>query len=201
MSTVNTTANVEKDYISLFSSEAINEALLLAEKGLFDFFQENENDDLEDLSDSKYPSPDIFYKGKGSTRYIRAFFFSLAARSQGILPLKITFYINALESLFSTANTELSYRIAERVALLLKDNKEERVILFNKIKKAYNFRSKVVHGDYIKLRNNQEEELIEISTMLDNVIRKLLTEHKDLFDEEDNQKLETIFLDLTFNNS
>lgn len=54
--------------------------------------------------------------------------------------------------------------------------------MFETIKKAYHVRSTIVHGEYIK---NKESDLIEISQKLDDILRRILVEHKLDFDNKE----------------
>ncbi|MFC9707274.1 hypothetical protein ACFTRD_03860 [Paenibacillus sp. NPDC056933] len=144
--------------------------------------------------DYKTPTDEIFFKNKKSTRMERAYYFVLSARGSSTLPMKIVYYCTALECLFSTAKTEMNYRIAERVALMLGDNESEKRKYFNLIKKTYDVRSTIVHGSSLK---GKSEELEDVSKGLDQVMRKLLTAKNDIFDKED-KEMENYFLDLVF---
>jgi len=70
--------------------------------------------------------------------------------------------ISALEALFSTKNEkqEISYRLSNRVATLLADNKNERNILRNEIRNYYNLRSKLVHGSVVDVEPNAFGNLV-----------------------------------------
>jgi hypothetical protein len=53
----------------------------------------------------------------------------------------------AFESLYLGSEQELTYKLASRTAFLLRKRKDHRMLVFNNIKKAYNYRSRIVHGD------------------------------------------------------
>jgi hypothetical protein len=55
--------------------------------------------------------------------------------------------VTVLEALISTGKTEISYQLAERIAVLLGDNLGERKEFFYKIKRIYADRSKFIHGN------------------------------------------------------
>jgi len=186
VSEINSTADNLRDVISTFSDEELDRAVSTMEENLFDLDSEENNDNKRELIESKYPTPEVFYESEGSNRYIRAFFFTIAARSQAILSLKIVSYINALECLFSTSRNKISHNVAERAASLVKNTVIERDELYKKIKKAYNVRSRIVHGDPL---NNNEDELAEMSKVLDNLLRNILLEHKNFFKEDTEKKL------------
>lgn len=106
---------------------------------------------------------------KGSQRIERFFFFVGSARSQSDLGLKIAIYCTALESLFCTDPNELTHKVAERVACFLGKATGERVSIYQQIKKAYNIRSKVIHGD--TLSEQAKSEIVTLSINLDEVLR------------------------------
>ena len=64
---------------------------------------------------------------------------------------KLIDYMIALEALFlkKDENNELTYRLALRTALFIRSKKEEINQIRKVIKRAYNIRSKIVHGSGI----------------------------------------------------
>ncbi|OJE28342.1 hypothetical protein A9490_27880 [Bacillus thuringiensis] len=143
----------------------------------------------------KYPDADHLFKSKGSNRVDRARYFTLMARTSCILPMKIVAYCNALECLFTIGTSEVNHKIAERVALILGTSSESKKEYFKLIKKAYNYRSLLVHGQHLK---GEEGSLIEISQKLDDILRQLLVEKHDVFFKGD-KEMEEFFTDLLFN--
>ena len=87
------------------------------------------------------------------------------------LGLKISTYINVLESLFSTDNKELSHKLAERVAFIIGETPDRRIEIYSKIKKAYGIRSKIFHGSGINSKDIKEVH--EISVFCDTLLREL----------------------------
>ena len=53
----------------------------------------------------------------------------------------------AFESLFLRESQEVTYKLALRTAFLLGKIKSKRIEIFKNMKKAYNYRSRIVHGD------------------------------------------------------
>lgn len=144
--------------------------------------------------DYKNPVPDVFLKSKGSERLNRALYFTMGARGRPILPMKIVFYTSALECLFTVGNQEISHKISERVAILLGDNSKSKKELFNTVKIAYSYRSKLVHGQYIK---GEDDDLVDVSQSLDSILRELFNNHNDIFKMKDDE-MEEYFLNLIF---
>lgn len=143
----------------------------------------------------KNPDADHLFKNKGSNRLIRAEYFTLMARTSCILPMKIVSYCNALECLFTIGTAEVNHKIAERVALMLGVSGESKKGYFKLIKKAYDYRSLLVHGQHLK---GEEGSLIEISEQLDDILRQLLVKKHDVFSKTDKEMGE-FFTDLLFN--
>lgn len=185
---------------AIFSNSTLYDDETLYTRSELDLAIEKFQDNAEESSifdkefDYKTPTDEVFFKNQKSTRMERAFYFVLSARGASTLPMKIVYYCTALECLFSTAKTEMNYRIAERVALMLGNNESEKRKYFNLIKKTYNVRSTIVHGSSLK---GKSEELEDVSEGLDQVMRKLLTAKNDIFDKED-KEIENYFLDLIF---
>lgn len=114
-------------------------------------------------------------KVANSNQYNRitiANYFLQHARSCNDLGLKMTSYCSALETLFSNDSTELSHKLSERIAHFLQQDKMDRIELFRNIKKCYEFRSKVIHGDTLK--SGKVEELDSLIVKVDNVCRDIM---------------------------
>jgi len=95
--------------------------------------------------------------------------------------MKIAMYIPIFESLFSSENTEISHKVAERCSYYLGGSREDKIKNYDTVKKAYDIRSKLLHGDKLTEHNKPErnhnrfETQIEISIEIDNLTRILLT--------------------------
>jgi hypothetical protein len=108
----------------------------------------------------------------GSLRYQRFQYFIDIARSSVDVAMKIAQYCSGLEALVSTAQTELSHQVSERVAVTLSLPGERRITLFKLVKEAYGFRSKAVHGASFK--PNDAERLRKCARQIDEVCRALV---------------------------
>ncbi|WP_427137206.1 hypothetical protein [Psychrobacillus psychrodurans] len=142
----------------------------------------------------KLTNSNHFYKSKGSNRMKRASYFAIGARNSSVLPMKIVSYCTALECLFTIGKSEVNHKIAERVAIMIGTSEESKKGIFKLIKEAYNYRSSLVHGQYLK---GTEVELVTISQKLDDILRNLLVANHNIFSENDNV-MEDFFLDLLF---
>lgn len=112
---------------------------------------------------------------KSLVRKDRFYYWVQDARKQDDLLTRISLYITALEALLSTSNSELAHQLSERVAFFLPNlNGVERNHYYRRMKRAYAFRSKGLHGDVIK--SNEIPELNDLSEFLDEVCRRLQRE-------------------------
>lgn len=181
---------------TLSSGEKID--TIISDKDLEQATEKFEPLDLDYYKESefegKYPTADYFYKAKGSTRVIRAGYFIKAARNSSILPMKIISYCTALECLFTVGKSEINHKIAERVALLLGRTSESKKEIFKIIKDAYNHRSSLVHGQYLKVT---DAELSNISFTLDSYLRAIIKNEYDIFEKSD-AEIDEYFLNLLF---
>lgn len=77
----------------------------------------------------------------------------------------------ALESLFLKSEAELNYRLALNISCYLYNTYDERKQNFDKIKKAYGMRSKIIHGDSSSI---DRAELIETLIYIENCFRETI---------------------------
>ena len=132
------------------------------------------NEDEYKMEIWKNPNDVVFRKREEITPIVRGFYNIIGAKNSSLLPMKILFYCAALEALFSYEKTdEISHKIAERVALFIGENTEEKVFIFSQVKKAYSVRSRVIHGSYFK--DNELDGLAKVSKYLDTILRKVYT--------------------------
>ena len=88
-------------------------------------------------------------------RVLRAFHFWDSASCSGTFERKVVELFVALESLFTTGHEEVTFRLATRMAWFL-ENKDanKRMASYQKIKKGYSIRSKIVHGkDFVEAKD------------------------------------------------
>jgi hypothetical protein len=131
----------------------------------------------------------------------RAHYFLRTARTTDDTGVKMALYITCLEILFSNDSAELAHKLSERVACFLELAPKRRREVFAIVKRAYNLRSKVVHGDVVKLKDQKELPFLtrEIDNMLRRIFQRLYLE-KDTLDsiESTNQDREHYFEELYF---
>ena len=80
----------------------------------------------------------------------------------------------AFESLYLGNEQELTYKLALRTAFLLRKRKDFRNIVFTNMKKAYNYRSRIVHGDNPPTRNTLSMIVPKTEDYLRQSIKKFL---------------------------
>jgi len=116
-------------------------------------------------------------------------FLSLA-RGSSFLPLKISSYIEIFETLFTTDNSEVSHKVSERLAFYIGGSGDDKYKNFKIMKTAYGIRSKFVHGQKLDKSIQSIDDLIAISTRMDQIVRLLLTkiivEDSFVFLQDDN---------------
>lgn len=132
----------------------------------------------------------------------RAIHYITLARSQSILPNKISFYTAFLETLFTTDSTEISHKVSERAAKFLGGEFEtikDNYILF---KSAYDIRSKYMHGQKLnkKYKNAGMQKIVEVSNIIDILCREILSrvliEYSQIFSSYTEKQLDEWFIDL-----
>lgn len=106
---------------------------------------------------------------KGTSRISRAYYLVQSARSQSDLALKISLYCSVLEAIYITNASEIVHQLAERVAYFLEEDGELRYKTYRALKKAYDVRSKIVHGDVIK--QSALDDLHNVSILCDDLCK------------------------------
>jgi hypothetical protein len=102
----------------------------------------------------------------------RALYYLQAARAAPEISLKIAHYVTCLEALFCSDATEVSHKLAERLALFIGKTTSERIDIFRSAKAAYGIRSKTAHGDRLAAR--QVKDAVNVSVGCDELIRRAL---------------------------
>ncbi len=112
-----------------------------------------------------------YFKSAKLGRKMMAWIYILHARAINALTIKVLMYITAMEALVSTSTTELSHQVSERVAILLGVDAEDRLSIYNDIKKGYGVRSKTAHGEPLK---ETEQDVKDMLISLDDYMRRLM---------------------------
>lgn len=133
-------------------------------------------------------------------RLTRALYFLQAARAASYLPERVAYSCTCFESLVSTSASELAHQVAERVAILIGKDPDECVEIYRNLKRAYDTRSKLVHGGRL---TRQEHWYVTDSVNCDSYLRRLLhvlLANRDLSDaiEQDENSVNEFFLKRLF---
>lgn len=108
-------------------------------------------------------------------RLNRSISFLNQARSTSFLPSKISNYILLAECLFSADDSkEISHKIAQRIANYIGDSISDKKEIFKLIKKAYDVRSRYLHGQTLSTGSKTNDVLRDISFQLDSVMRRVM---------------------------
>ena len=106
-----------------------------------------------------------------------------------------------MEAIFGpTDPRETTYRLSQRVAFFLGENRKEIINMFRITKKSYSWRSKIVHG--LRLIKLSDDESIRISYDLQEIMRKAILailQNKELVVEIDGKRREQFLDGLVFN--
>ena len=184
---------------TIFSRQELRKAISLAKDFVFPCLSFKPEGGLQNLL-SALRAPTLTSQ-PSTSRMSRALNFAAGARAFNDVGWKDVLYCTALESLFSTDATELTHKVSHRIAIFLGNTIEQRTNLFAKVKKAYTFRSKVVHGDVIGKENTDQVAAVctEIDAILRQIILKIAT-NPDLLKLFQGSKdtLEKYFLESSF---
>lgn len=85
--------------------------------------------------------------------------------------MKFVNLITALESLFNRGKDQISHIISRHLALVISENKKEFEDNYKRIKKIYNIRSQIVHGQKLKANG---KNIMESMDELQNLTRKAI---------------------------
>jgi len=114
---------------------------------------------------------------KGTSR-VERFFYLLwtTIRDEHDLGFRITYLIQALETLFASDKGELTYRLSLRVALLSSDVQEQQIKTYELLKVCYGVRSAMIHGgafDPKQYSPGKPKDIAELSRRLEDLVRQI----------------------------
>lgn len=104
-------------------------------------------------------------------RIQRFLYFTTGARASQDIAIKVALYSSAMEALVSSSHSEIIHQVAERTAIILSENIDQRLQAYRSVKRAYAMRSKAVHG--AAFSSKSLPKLIESSVALDQICREL----------------------------
>lgn len=92
-----------------------------------------------------------------------------------VLELTFVHLITALEAMLLTDNTELKYRVSLYTAMFCEDTEADRREVYEIVRKAYDLRSKTVHGDIDGMKKHfKNNELYKLMFKLREIVSKML---------------------------
>ena len=142
---------------------------------------------------------------KDLSRINRAMYFFTMARGTHYVEFKIANYCSGFEALLSTSQSELSHQLAERMSIILYQQSEDRIDCYSNIKKIYNIRSKVVHGDTLSNSNTVSifEYVVKCDQYARSIVKKITTNDKmyKIFTISDQKEIDSFFLSCLLNNN
>jgi len=95
-------------------------------------------------------------------------------------------YTAALESLFVDGKEGIATLLAHRVAFFLEEDRHKCKSIYKDVKKAYAFRSNIVHGNRFKIKD--ELELKEYCKKIEEYVRQAITKWIDMVDKGMNRQ-------------
>ena len=125
-----------------------------------------------------------------------------AARGNFDFSVRVANFCTALETLFSTSSNEIAHQLSERVSTFLEEELEERLAVYKKVKKAYELRSRIVHGSTTtkKASKNPKDTSIEIESISKRVVLKII-ENDAIFEafNKSDEELGALLLSMVLN--
>ena len=108
------------------------------------------------------------------SRITRALLMLENARRESLLPLKISFYMSALECLFTSSDQQISRKLKVRTSNFIGVDQPEKDELFEFIGLTYAIRSKYFHGNPIPENyRGAPIDILTTSVQLDAVVRRV----------------------------
>jgi len=117
------------------------------------------------------PTPPLHQDDKNNIVY-RAIYLISIIRKSFDLSMKISNSCMLFELFFSADSSEIIHKLSERIAFFLTNNAEQRIKIYKCVKDAYNIRSKLMHGDYLK--SPLFNRIQEVANNCDSLIRVLI---------------------------
>lgn len=99
----------------------------------------------------------------------------------------------AIESIFGSSGSAITFKVSAAVAALLEKDLEERKSVFTRFKQLYRTRSRIVHGDLGEIASI-ERDLRDLANYALKVIEKLIGDRKDVLEEKADKRVEMILL-------
>lgn len=128
------------------------------------------------------PIPDSQFKDD-NLRVGRALTWINAARGSHDYSIRVANFCTAFETLFSTTHNEIAHQLSERIAVFLHHNHEDRINAYQSLKRAYELRSRIVHGSTTTQTStkNPADIASQCESMAREVITKIIS-NDEIFD-------------------
>lgn len=138
-----------KASVSLFNSfsTGVSKNVVISQEELLKYGKKMDvlvdYNEIENLNNQNFKLATQYqhYKNSRLSRKELAGYYVYVVHASGSIPMKILMYCSALEALVFTSTTELSHRVAERIAVLLGTNKGEKNEIYSNVKFGYDTRS------------------------------------------------------------
>ncbi len=130
---------------------------------------------------------------KQNLRLPRVVLYWDSSSCSGSFERKAVELFTALEALFTTDSSEISYKLANRASWFIeRSDAEKRRQVFDEIRKGYDLRSKIVHGDdyskkfdieLVKKLHSLTRDVILKMLQNDSLLKKLVNRDKELIND------------------
>jgi hypothetical protein len=191
-SSQNSIYKINQDKTVNFNLDEINYAISLFEK----FMSKSE---IKYISSNEPPVK----KADKADRFSRALYLITHLRTVNDLSLRISNMCSIFELFFSTDNSEITHKLAERTAFILTKDPEKRLSIYNTIKDAYSIRSRISHGDIISSQILYEK-ILSIAESCDIILRTIvfsyiyISEFSEIINYNDSSKKNKYFEEIIF---
>lgn len=118
------------------------------------------------------PSTPPLHQDDKNNIVFRSIYLISIIRKSFDLSMKIANSCLLFELYFSADSSEIIHKLSERIAFFLSNNAEQRIKIYKCVKDAYNIRSKLMHGDYLK--SPLYNRIQEVANNCDSLIRVLM---------------------------
>lgn len=150
------------------------------------------------IKEEQLPFPDIQFT-KDNSRIGRALTWINAARGSPINSIRVANFCTAFETLFSTTQNEIAHQLSERIAIFLHPEKQERLETYQSLKRAYELRSRIIHGSTTS--ESVMKNPVVIASQCEDFARKIISkiiENDSIFEmfNKSNDSLSTDLLNM-----
>ncbi len=112
---------------------------------------------------------------------------------------KIIDFVTSLESLYTSGPGDLTRKLSQRCCMIMGIKEDEHEFYYDFLKKAYNFRSGLVHGDGKRemMMYGKSVSMEEVSSLLEKIVRESIKKYLKLINHySEKNKIEQISQDI-----